>query len=166
MVYCTLQEAWGNAYTKNKPKKKKSNSNCKNNLEHFVSTNDKLSKNRYRYDFSRDEQPLPEHNGNKDRIHIEENYVLSSNDDNIQQEIQEEVLEELEETINDRVSTNEPFNEENYHNSILQKINELIEKIDNNQGNSLNDIILFILLGIFIIFILDAFVRIGKLSKN
>ena len=55
---------------------------------------------------------------------------------------------------------------EDYNNSILQKINELIEKIDNNQGNSLNDIVLFILLGIFIIFILDTFVRIGKLSKH
>lgn len=160
MVYCTLQEAWGSTYSK--PKKKRSNSK-NNNIEHFISTNDKLSKNRYRYDFSRDEQPLPEHNGSNERIKLEDNYDLSSNDENIQ-EVQEEVLEELEESINNR--NNVIDEEEDYNNSILKKINELIEKIDNNQGNSLNDIVLFILLGIFIIFILDTFVRIGKLSKN
>lgn len=163
MVYCTLQEAWGNTYSK--PKKKKSNpKNTNNNIEHFISTNDKLSKNRYRYDFSRDEQPLPQHNGSKDRIKIEDNYDLLPVDDENIQEIQEEVLEELEENIHNQ-DIIKPDNED-YNNSILQKINELIEKIDNNQGNSLNDIVLFILLGIFIIFILDTFVRIGKLSKH
>lgn len=162
MVYCTLQEAWGNTYSK--PKKKRSNSkNNNNNIEHFISTNDKLSKNRYRYDFSRDEQPLPQHNGNTERIKIEENYDLSPDEENIQ-EVQEEVLEELEETIHNKANIEPDY--EDYNNSIVQKINELIEKIDNNQGNSLNDIILFILLGIFIIFILDTFVRIGKLSKH
>ena len=163
MVYCTLQEAWGNTYSK--PKKKRSNSK-NNNVEHFISTNDKLSKNRYRYDFSRDEQPLPQHNGSTERNQIEESYDLTRDDENIQevQEVQEEVLEELEASIHKK--NNIKDEQEDYNNSIIQKINELIEKIDNNQGNSLNDIVLFILLGIFIIFILDTFVRIGKLSNN
>ena len=113
MVYCTLQEAWGNTYSK--PKKKRSNSkNNNNNIEHFISTNDKLSKNRYRYDFSRDEQPLPQHNGSKDRIKIEDNYDLLPVDDENIQEIQEEVLEELEENIHNQDNI-KPDNED-YNN--------------------------------------------------
>ena len=37
-----------------------------------------LSKNRYRYDFSRDDKPLPQHNGNENRIQIEDNYEINN----------------------------------------------------------------------------------------
>ena len=163
MVYCTLQEAWGVDF----PKKKKRKKTPKNdtNIEHFVSTNDKLSKNRYRYDFSRDDKPLPQHNGNENRIQIEDNYEIKNDyDEQNLEDIKEEVMEELEEQTQD--ITKETDVEEYYTDPILSKLNELITKLDNNQGNSMNDIILFILLGIFIIFILDTFVRIGKLSNS
>lgn len=172
MTYCTLEEAWGTEFKK---KKKRKTTNSKEKIETFISnsndndTNENISKDRYRYDFSRTEQPLLQHNGNEERIKIEDNYVIGENDQTIDN-IKEEVMEEYQEHLNnireedEEESITNTTNVEKKESILIEKINTLLNQIENSQGNTMNEIILFTLLGIFIIFIMDTFVKIGKLS--
>ena len=179
MVYCTLQEAWGSNFP-NKKKKKHTNNDkrIKKEVETFISTNDNLSKDRYRYDFSRTDSPLKSHNGNKNRIKIDDNYTIGDevyNENTYSEELDNKINPEEEDITNiheDLESEENDFDENfksdensNSINILINKINDLIIKIDNQEGNSLNDIVMYVLLGLFIIFILDMFVKIGKNSN-
>tara|TARA_B100001758_G_scaffold79763_1_gene67593 strand:- start:1222 stop:1734 length:513 start_codon:yes stop_codon:yes gene_type:complete len=170
MYYCTLEEAWGNTLTKKKTKKSK-----KKELEQFIDINkndtdhlnthldsDIQSNDTHRYDFSRDVLPLPQHNGNEERIKIEDNYVIGEGDDDT-------ALPEPDNN-NEIQSTNDKNKESNNSNYqlelLLQKMNELMDKLETEQGNTLQEIILFSMIGVFIIFVLDSFVKIGKMQQT
>ena len=56
MVLCSIEEAWGSDFN-NKPNSMPGYSKT------YVREKQNPSRNRYRYDFSRDSAPLSEHNG-------------------------------------------------------------------------------------------------------
>ena len=126
---------------------------------------------------------MKNHNGNKNRIKIEDNYTIGDevynentyNENTYSEESDNKVNSEEDDITNiqEDLDSEENDYEENFRseensnsiNILINKINDLIIKIDNQEGNSLNDIVMYVLLGIFIIFILDMFVKIGKNSN-
>ena len=163
MTYCTLEEAWGTNFEKKK--KKKQHKKKKEEIEHFENTtnvNEEISEKTktpqesYLYDFSRSPYTLPEHNGNNERINIQDKYII----DNSHLDEDESENENENETV-----TLEKIPQKNEYdsNSLIDKINELLLKYEYNQGNTTQEVVLFALIGIFIIFVLDTFVKIGKM---
>lgn len=67
---------------------------------------------------------------------------------------------------NETNQTNTPIYNGNQHDLLLQKINYMITLLEENQDEKTNNIteevILYSFLGIFMIFIVDSFVRVGK----
>jgi hypothetical protein len=164
MTYCTLEEAWGTNFEK---KKKKKIQKKNKEVEHFENktTNemneDKSSQNdsppeSYLYDFSRSPYKLAEHNGNDDRIDIKNSYTIDNSHLDENEEIEEDVKEKL------HIVSNKD-NHEDEGDTLIDRINELLTKFEYNQGNTTQEVVLFALIGIFIIFVLDTFVKIGKM---
>ena len=164
MTYCTLEEAWGTNFEKKK--KKKQPKKKKEEIEHFENTtNDNNTNNTipekietpqesYLYDFSRSPYTLPEHNGNDERINIQDKYTIDNShldDDENEDENEKTTLKKI------------PSKNDDDSNSLIEKINELLVKYEYNQGNTTQEVVLFALIGIFIIFVLDTFVKIGKM---
>ncbi len=164
MSYCTLEEAWGTNFEK---KKKKKIQKKQKEVEHFENTtsNDNIEEKplqndipseSYLNDFSRSPYTLPEHNGNDNRIDIKNNYTIDNShlDEN-------ENIEDVNHTKNKLLSNQ--YEEDD--NVLIDKINELLIKFEYNQGNTTQEVVLFALIGIFIIFVLDTFVKIGKMHN-
>jgi hypothetical protein len=67
---------------------------------------------------------------------------------------------------NQNYNYNEPFNNGNSQDVLLQKLNYMInlleEKQDERTNNVTEEVVLYSFLGIFIIFVIDSFARVGK----
>ena len=153
-----------------------------------------ISADRYRYNFSRGIDKLPEHQGNRrivndvhpveidseyqeDDYHgelVEEEqlntYQSSEENENITEE--EGVYEEQrdqDEYFNDRENNQQDRLSSNHNISfILDKLNTIMNSLEkgNQTTGSVQDMVLFILTGIFIIFVMDYFFRVGKNIRN
>ena len=181
-MYCTLQEAWGDIDKSVKESfenpKKENYSNYKKisnpEAELYNSYNESIygsnkkktiDNNGERFDFSRGINRLPNSNGSKKRVNLP---PINLNDDESYE-------------INDNENDNENDNDNDYYDkdeneyidddnkiSIISKLNQIIKQIDANKninegdGNNVNELLLYIITGVFLIFILDTFVRIGK----
>ena len=135
--------------------------------------------NKSRHNFSRGIARLPEHNGPKirdigEQIIQEEyqkdeqqkdeytNYHHQKND--IQQDSHQKDDYEEREILSKRIDEN-PNSTHNL-SFLLDKINLLIDKYDRQGENNNTNIILFILIGIFIIFVLESIFKFGKYLKD
>jgi len=128
-----------------------------------------------RYNYMRNVNRLENHNGSDNR-----EILVESNNNNDYIQPREEQLEtakyiEDEYVGNDEIlldnNTNQDYNRseeshlvETHHNLsfIIDKINILMEKIDKRNMTNNIDVFLFILVGIFIIFILDSILKFGR----
>ena len=189
MNYCTLEEAWGTNQTtehfsnKNKNKNKNKTENFENyqkveyqNSELYNPYNEnvygpnkplKRTDNSHRFDFSRGITKLPNTNGKKKRINLPP--INLENDDN-SSEVNQEINEEINEEVNqDDINLNEEEDTVKSNNHINNKLDYIISQFESKENldtysdsSNINDLLLFIFTGIFFIFILDIFVKIGK----
>ena len=117
-----------------------------------------------KYSFTRGISRLPNHNGPEARDVTSESYQT----DNYEEEeiIPPENLREnqfLEKNIEE---SNHLYKSDHNLSFLLEKINILIDKFDNNGKNNNMNIALFVLTGIFIIFVLDSVFKFGKYLKE
>jgi len=128
---------------------------------------DKNEDNSNRFDFSRGINKLSKTNGKNKRVSLppiniqeEEEYISDKNNGIGEQEELEvfNTSEEQDKNINNSIS-----------DDINNKLAYIIKQIENNSNldlesdsNNINDLLLFIFTGVFFIFILDIFVKIGK----
>ena len=117
-----------------------------------------------KYSFTRGISRLPNHNGPEARDVTSESYQT----DNYEEEeiIPQENLREnkfLEKNIEE---SNHLYKSDHNLSFLLEKINILIDKFDNNGKNNNMNIVLFVLTGIFIIFVLDSVFKFGKYLKE
>ena len=188
-MYCTLQEAWGDTFEKKRetfsnPKKKKKNIkkisfanddlynpyNENSNYANYQELNKNDNDLKDNYNFSRGIDRLPNTNGPKKRVNLppidvklhdesETMYDTKDNEHSMDTELTED---------NDYYNANEDVYDKNMINKKLNQIIQYLEKnnisIDDEEGegNNINELILYIITGIFFIFILDTFVKIGK----
>lgn len=168
MVFCSIEEAWGT------------------NFDNLQQEN-----NRYKYDFSRDSKTLKEHNGTN-REATKQNVVIKKIDnyDADSEELFETFKKEEEEPFENKTPSNnnekkeneeddedefegeEEYYEDEYETSgehsdiILDKLNAIMNMINKNDNGGFKDIIIFVIVGIFIIFVMDLIFRIGqKITK-
>lgn len=133
--------------------------------------------NQKKYSFTRGLARLPDHNGPEVR-EIHQDNIYQENENNYQEEetnnYQEDNYEE-EEIINQDKIQRIPKQEEETSNLyksdhnlsfLLDKINILIDKFDNKGENNNTNVVLFVLTGIFIIFVLDSVFKFGKYLRE
>lgn len=118
-----------------------------------------------KYSFTRGLGRLPNHNGPVSREIASEHYI----EDNYEEEqmIPENVVEkELPEEERRERKMDNNFQLEHNFSFLFDKINTLINKFENKEDNNNMNVILFILTGVFIIFILESVFKFGKYLNN
>lgn len=118
-----------------------------------------------KYSFTRGLSRLPDHNGPETREITQESYQRDNYEEEeiIPQENirQKQLFQEAEERANKNM-----YHSEHNLSFLIEKINTLIDKFDNKGENNNMNVILFVLTGIFIIFVLDSIFRFGKYLRE
>ena len=176
MPYATLEEVWGKNYNSNfkKDKKRKNKELKNNNLDrHNIIDNDKIQNkdkeleqfyNNLNYDDNENMEQFENFQDyNNPSITDQQLPIIQGLDDNnyevLNNNYKPNILEEQNEV------TNEVRNDIDRLTYLEEKLNLIIDKLDNpdshneNNENNLNDIILFIIFGILFIIILDMLFR-------
>lgn len=152
----------------------------RNNFIDDVKDEQKSKEPEYKYhQFSRNTNTLPGHNGPKNRVNeedimIEKDVIDSSYEEddyngNFNNDIYTESNEEDEQDEQDEEEHNNIEGTRYNISFVINKLDRVIEILKKNENgeNNLTHAFLFILTGIFIIFVLDGVFRLGKnLSDN
>lgn len=178
MPYCTIEEAWGISLSENSPIDPKISSNSVNNNDRTSRNYKKLEnsngsdrylKNKGSMEINLEEYPIvkPEIKEEKSKY-----TVCNRLTNNVQEEtynIEEESYNNVRmKNINDNSGNNLSINNDIIENFDMQKINKIIDEnkylkeLLNKNNNPNSELILFIIMGIFLLYIFELFVRIGK----
>ena len=119
-----------------------------------------------KYSFTRGLSRLPDHNGPEAREITQESYQRDNYEEEeiIPQENlrQKQLFQEAEE----RSNRSNMYQSDHNLSFLIEKINTLIDKFDNKGENNNMNVILFVLTGIFIIFVLDSVFKFGKYLRE
>jgi flagellar biosynthesis GTPase FlhF len=117
-----------------------------------------------KYSFTRGLSRLPDHNGPEAREITSESYQT----DNYEEEeiIPQENLRHKQFMEQNAEESNNLYKTDHNLSFLLEKINVLIDKFDNKGENNNMNVALFVLTGIFIIFVLDSVFKFGKYLRE
>lgn len=189
-MYCSIREAWGEDFGSMAPnqnqqasiisetREKKKKRNLKKRSTELIKEQDneeeyipKETPQNNRYNYMRNVNRLENHNGSDDReilVESNNNYIEPVEEKlETVKYVEDEYIgnDEILETNNQDNSRNEESHlVETHHNLgfIIDKINILMEKADKRNMTNNIDVFLFILVGVFIIFILDSILKFGR----
>lgn len=177
MPYCTIEEAWGISPENNSPIDPKIGSNVINNIDKTsrnytklenYNGNDRYSRNKGSLEINLDESPIVKTRESKKK----KNYDVCANNEKIDNGNNPVVMEEqMAGPILNKNNQNikrSIYNDDVIENFDLSKVNKLLSEnkylkeqlSKNNNPNS--ELILFTVMGIFLLYIFELFIRIGK----
>ena len=117
-----------------------------------------------KYSFARGLSRLPNHNGPEAREITQETYEKDNYEEEEiipQENIRQKQLFQEAETRSKNI-----YQTDHNLSFLIEKINTLIDKFDHRGENNNMNIVLFVLTGIFIIFVLDSVFKFGKYLKE
>lgn len=147
MPYCSIDEAWGPSFDKGP----------KNNESLYMSVDKSKNWQRTNENLYHDDKKNSRYDNDKNEINVELKDLKKTKKVS---EVEPYVLYENKEN---NVNQNDNFY--NKYMELLREnrfLKEQIIKLANNNPNAQNDLCLYIFTGIFIIYILDIFTKIGK----
>jgi len=147
MPYCSIDEAWGPSFDKG----------AKNNESLYMSVDKSKNWQRTNENLYHDEKKNSRYDNGKNETNVELKDLKKTKKVS---EVEPYVLYENKEN---NVNQNDNFY--NKYMGLLREnrfLKEQIIKLSNNNPNAQNDLCLYIFTGIFIIYILDIFTKVGK----
>lgn len=169
---CSLEEAWNSEEFS-----KLENEDCDPNYfclpDNYFDNPQGMEKSKNKLDVSSEEENVTNYNFNDDLLDTnsiqKENTILQETDKKVTEENSIQQEEPYIDTFQERFTTNNNSDNQKII-TILTTISERIDNIEknmnknNNSNNNVHDVILFIIIGVFILFALDSIFKIGKMT--
>ena len=171
---CSLEEAWSSEEFKNLK-----NEDCDPNYfclpDNYFDNPQGLEKSKPNLDVSTEEENISNYNFNDDLLDTnaiqQKNTIIEETPEKVNEENSIQQEEPYMDTFTERYTNGNTPNTDNQ--DIIKMLNTISERIDNieknmkknnSSNNNIHDVILFIIIGVFILFALDSIFKIGKMT--